>query len=166
MCVATDSDSTQASSKESKSKKSPKSAKTKDSKSIEESEDDATSKAIVSTFVPELNARREEYDEIWRNKDETHNPQQYHYNDMIRQQQTDDMDEELRLLVDEIMHAELQKLREAYERDCGYRAKKLKKASKIRAKKAKKKKEKDLTPDRTTESLFEELVANGIIKKY
>lgn len=33
-------------------------------------------------------------------------------------------------------------------------------------KKNKKKKEKDLTPDRTTESLFEELVSNGIIKPY
>lgn len=32
-------------------------------------------------------------------------------------------------------------------------------------KKGKKKKEKDLTPDRTTQSLFEELVANGIIKR-
>lgn len=33
-------------------------------------------------------------------------------------------------------------------------------------KKGKKKKEKDLTPDRTTESLFEELVVNGILVKY
>lgn len=33
-------------------------------------------------------------------------------------------------------------------------------------KKSKKKKEKDLTPDRTTESLFEELVSNGIIRPY
>lgn len=33
-------------------------------------------------------------------------------------------------------------------------------------KKNKKKKEKDLTPDRTTESLFEELVSNGIIRPY
>lgn len=33
-------------------------------------------------------------------------------------------------------------------------------------KKNKKKKEKDLTPDRTTESLFEELVTNGIIRPY
>lgn len=33
-------------------------------------------------------------------------------------------------------------------------------------KKSKKKKEKDLTPDRTTESLFEELVTNGIIRPY
>ena len=35
-----------------------------------------------------------------------------------------------------------------------------------RWRKGKKKKDKDLTPDRTTESLFEELVVNGIIKCY
>ena len=34
------------------------------------------------------------------------------------------------------------------------------------SKKKGKKKDKDLTPDRTTESLFEELVLNGIIKTY
>lgn len=52
--------------------------------------------------------------------------------------------------------------------DRGFKGKKPKKASKKSrrgGKKSKKKKEKDLTPDRTTESLFEELVANGIIKK-
>lgn len=32
-------------------------------------------------------------------------------------------------------------------------------------KKSKKKKEKDLTPDRSEESLFQELVSNGIIKR-
>lgn len=55
---------------------------------------------------------------------------------------------------------------EAFDKDRGYKSKKQKKASKkTRGKKSKKKKEKDLTPDRTTESLFEELVANGIIRK-
>ena len=34
------------------------------------------------------------------------------------------------------------------------------------SKKGKKKKDKDLTPDRTTESLFEELVMNNVIKPY
>lgn len=57
---------------------------------------------------------------------------------------------------------------DALDRDRGYKGKKPKKSSKKArrgGKKSKKKKEKDLTPDRTTESLFEELVANGIIKK-
>lgn len=55
------------------------------------------------------------------------------------------------------------------DRDKGKKTKKSKKASKKGrrgGKKGKKKKEKDLTPDRTLESLFEELVTNGIIRKY
>lgn len=122
---------------------------------------------MVSSFVPEMNAKREEFEEIWRHKDESINPCQYHYNDIIEHEQMTDLEDELRKIVDEMMRSELQLLQEAFDKDRGYKGKKPKKASKkIRAKKTKKKKEKDLTPDRTTESLFEELVANGIIKKY
>lgn len=66
------------------------------------------------------------------------------------------------------MRHELELLQAALDRDRAVRGKKSKKNSKTRrsGKKNKKKREKDLTPDRTTESLFEELVANGIIRKY
>ncbi len=56
----------------------------------------------------------------------------------------------------------------AAERDKGKKgklAKKRKKGKKKASKKGKKKKDKDLTPDRTLESLFEELVVNGIVRK-
>ena len=54
------------------------------------------------------------------------------------------------------------------ERDKGKKGKisKKKKKGKKGSKKGKKKKDKDLTPDRTTESLFEELVMNNVIKPY
>ena len=55
------------------------------------------------------------------------------------------------------------------ERDKGKKgkiSKKRKRVKKKASKKGKKKKDKDLTPDRTTESLYEELVLNGIIKTY
>lgn len=126
-------------------------------------------KAIVSSFIPELTVRKEEYDENWRNKNEFNNPYQYHYLDIIENEQMASMENELRKVVDEMMRAELQLLQEAFDKDRGHKGKKQKKASKKArkgSKKSKKKKEKDLTPDRTTESLFEELVANGIIKKY
>ena len=57
---------------------------------------------------------------------------------------------------------------QAVERDKGKKGKinKKRKKGKKGQKKGKKKKDKDLTPDRTTESLFEELVVNGIIKCY
>ena len=57
----------------------------------------------------------------------------------------------------------------ALDKDRAAKGKKVKKGGKKArraGKKSKKKKEKDLTPDRTTESLFEELVVNGIIVKY
>ena len=54
------------------------------------------------------------------------------------------------------------------ERDKGKKGKisKKRKKGKKGNKKGKKKKDKDLTPDRTTESLFEELVMNNVIKPY
>ena len=57
---------------------------------------------------------------------------------------------------------------QAVERDKGKKGKisKKRKKGKKGSKKGKKKKDKDLTPDRTTESLFEELVMNNVIKQY
>lgn len=76
---------------------------------------------------------------------------------------------EIRKVVDDMMRQELEILQAALDRDRAQKGKKAKKSTKKTrrsGKKSKKKKEKDLTPDRTTESLFEELVTNGIIKKY
>lgn len=71
-------------------------------------------------------------------------------------------------IVDVQLRAELENLQSALERDeKGRRTKKpSKKKTRRGLKKSKKKKDKDLTPDRTLESLFEELVVNGIIRKY
>ncbi|KAF5278089.1 hypothetical protein FQR65_LT03605 [Abscondita terminalis] len=162
----TESELSKSSSKESKSKKS-RSPKSKESKDEEEDKTTAL-KAITSAFVPELTTRKEEYDELWKNKDESMNPKQYHYGDIIYNEQMNSMENELRKVVDDMMRAELLLLQEAFDKDRGFKGKKQKKASKKTrrgGKKTKKKKEKDLTPDRTTESLFEELVANGIIKR-
>lgn len=79
-----------------------------------------------------------------------------------------ELEQEIRHIVDDTMRQELEQLQAALDRDRAVRGKKSKKNNKTRrsGKKNKKKREKDLTPDRTTESLFEELVANGIIRKY
>lgn len=71
-------------------------------------------------------------------------------------------------IVDVQLRAELENLQAALERDeKGRRSKKpSKKKTRRSLKKSKKKKDKDLTPDRTLQSLFEELVVNGIIRKY
>lgn len=62
---------------------------------------------------------------------------------------------------------DIEALQAALDRDRGFKGKRAKKPQKrVRrsGKKNKRKKEKDLTPDRTTESLFEELLMQGIIK--
>lgn len=98
--------STQGSSRDSKTKKD-KVSKSKDGKSNEIDEEEENLKATVSTFVPELNIRKEEYDEMWRNKDESNNMRQYPYRDIIEHEQMTAMENELRKIVDEMMRAEL-----------------------------------------------------------
>lgn len=105
---------------------------------------------------------------MWRNKDETMNFKQGPYEDMVYTDKYNEVEMELRKVVDDMMRQELELLQTALDRDRLQKGKKIKKSAKKArrsGKKSKKKKEKDLTPDRTTESLFEELVMNGIIKK-
>lgn len=109
------------------------------------------------------------FNEVWCGKDESANAKQIHYDDMIYADKFNEVELELRKIVDDMMRQELEMLQAALDRDRAQKGKKAKKSSKKArrsGKKSKKKKEKDLTPDRTTESLFEELVTNGIIKKY
>ena len=98
-----------------------------------------------------------------------------------------EVEQELRKQVDVLMREELDLLKivrstimflaflqkcidfQAVERDKGKKGKITKKRKRVKkkaSKKGKKKKDKDLTPDRTTESLYEELVLNGIIRTY
>lgn len=87
---------------------------------------------------------------------------------MVFTEKYNEVEAELRKVVDDLMRQELELLQAALDRDRATKGKKAKKSSKKArrsGKKGKKKKEKDLTPDRTTESLFEELVMNGIIKR-
>jgi IQ and AAA domain-containing protein len=107
---------------------------------------------------------------------------------MIYAEKYTEVEMELRRIVDEMMRHELNLLQVffvrlisfeftfnlpflkiALDKDRAAKGKKVKKGGKKArraGKKGKKKKEKDLTPDRTTESLFEELVVNGILVKY
>ncbi|KAF7386951.1 hypothetical protein HZH66_011403 [Vespula vulgaris] len=166
---STISKSTGVSSKESrKSKKS----KTKKSSEPEKSEDETEQsyfKSMPSNFLPELINLQEEYQKIWKNKDESMNPMQEPYKDIIEIDKTREIEDEVRIGVDQTLRDDIEALQAALDRDKGIKSKRGKKTQKrIRrsGKKNKKKKEKDLTPDRTTESLFEELLTQGIIKLY
>jgi len=81
---------------------------------------------------------------------------------MIYAEKYQEVELEFRRAVDDVMRQELELLQTMV----GKKVKKSNKKTRRSGKKSKKKKEKDLTPDRSTESLYEELVTNGIIRKY
>lgn len=81
---------------------------------MEGEEEGGNLKTTVSAFVPELNIRKEEYDEMWRNKDESNNTRQYPYRDNIENEQMAAMENSLRKIVDEMMRAELALLQVHY----------------------------------------------------
>ncbi|KAG8247235.1 Dynein regulatory complex protein 11 [Homalodisca vitripennis] len=167
--------STAPSSKEGKGKKDKgkKASKEKEDakKKKVDDEEDPGFKMGTSSFLTELMVASAEYEETWRCRDESSNPRQTYYQEIIQDQNTSQLEAEIRKVVDEQLRAELELLQAALDRDRAKKGKKGKKGSKKKkgrrtGKKGKKKKEKDLTPDRTLESLFEELITNGIIKKY
>lgn len=74
-------------------------------------EEETQSKAIVSTFVPELNLRKDEYNEVWKKREESGDDLlQRPYSDIIYSEQMTDMENELKKIVDEMMRSELQLL--------------------------------------------------------
>ncbi|XP_017795745.1 PREDICTED: IQ and AAA domain-containing protein 1, partial [Habropoda laboriosa] len=165
---STISKSTAVSSKESKKSKRSKSKKDSDGEQSEE-ETEQGFKSIPSNFLSVLICANQEYKEVWKNKDESSNAAQLPYLDMIENEKTKEVENEVRITVDQALRDDIEALQNALDRDRGFKGKRAKKVQKrIRrsGKKNKKRKEKDLTPDRTTESLFEELLTQGIIKLY
>ncbi|GLH14336.1 Spastin [Gryllus bimaculatus] len=134
-----------------------------------EEEDELGFKMQPSNFLMDMLHSAEEYQDVWKYRDETDNPFQEADMDMIKAEKSIEVEAELRRIVDQLLRKELEVLQAALDRDRARKGKKVRKSAKKKGrggKKSKKKKEKDLTPDRTLESLFEELVTNGIIKKY
>ncbi|CAK1583887.1 unnamed protein product [Parnassius mnemosyne] len=156
-------------SKKSKESKDKKSSKAEDNKIKDEMEDLQNYKCTSSAFLQDIISANEEFEDIWKYKDDDYEHHEKYYKDIIESDKMVKIEQEIRNNVDEMMRSELELLQAAYDRDRSHKGKKAKKPQKKvkrGGKKSKKKKEKDLTPDRTTESLFEELVANGIIRPY
>ncbi|XP_030375389.1 dynein regulatory complex protein 11 [Scaptodrosophila lebanonensis] len=101
----------------------------------------------------------------WRNIDEYLNKNHDPIKDWVTQEELAKIHQELRGLVDEYMRVEYELLRKALAKDTKtkYKAQKVRKA---KPKKEKKKKvPKDMTADRTLDSLYEELKSEGIIEE-
>ncbi|XP_070472926.1 IQ and AAA domain-containing protein 1-like [Equus przewalskii] len=126
-------------------------------------EADTMLKVLPSKFIPVINAGHEEYINLWKNQYDSTHPNQSFDSETLWVEKRKEVEQEIRLQVDELMRQELKNLRLAVDRE---EARPLKAPKKKTGKKTgKKKKEKDLTPDRSVESLFEELVLSGFLKK-
>ncbi|KAM9483755.1 LOW QUALITY PROTEIN: dynein regulatory complex protein 11 [Clarias gariepinus] len=125
-------------------------------------------KMSPSNFLPTVVEGTKIYREVWRARDEGQNFHQHFDPELVREEKRMEVESEVRVQVDELMRQELKNLKLVVDRDKGKKKKKGKKSNKKKKKKAKrvekkKKKEKDLTADRNIESIFEELVLEGIL---
>ncbi|KAG9277922.1 IQ and AAA domain-containing protein 1 [Astyanax mexicanus] len=160
-------------SKERKEKKKDKKGKSKGKggKSDIEKEEEKGWKMSPSNFLPTVAEGAKLYREVWQTRDEGQNFPQRFDPQLVREEKRMEVEEEVRVQVDELMRQELKNLKLTVDREKGKKKKKTKKANKKKKKKAKKggkkkkKKEKDLTADRTIESLYEELVLEGILTR-
>ncbi|XP_016052494.1 PREDICTED: IQ and AAA domain-containing protein 1-like [Miniopterus natalensis] len=125
-------------------------------------EADTTLKVLPSKFIPLINAGHEEYKNVWKNRPDHIYPNQSFDPETLRAEKRKEMEQEIRIQVDELMRQELKSLRLAVDREM---ERPFKAPKKKNGKKAWKRKEKDLTPDRSMSSLFEELVIFGFLKK-
>nr|Q6AXQ7.2 RecName: Full=IQ and AAA domain-containing protein 1-like; AltName: Full=Protein IQCA1P1 [Rattus norvegicus] len=144
-----------------KEKKEKKKKKTKEEKAKKDPE--VMFKVLPSKSIPVINAGHEEFTSIWKSRYDNKHPSQSFDSETLREEKRKQVEMEIRVQVDELMRQELRNLRLAVDRE---ETRPLKSPKKKGGKKSgKKKKEKDLTPDRSVDSLFEELVVIGLIKK-
>ncbi|XP_030436027.1 dynein regulatory complex protein 11 isoform X2 [Gopherus evgoodei] len=154
--------------KEKKKKKGKEKGKGKEKKGKTDTEEEEGWKMAPSNFLPIMEEGNNQYKDIWQNRDERWNFLQEYDPELIKEEKRKEVEEEIRVQVDELMRQELKNLKLAVDREKDKKRKKGKKGGKKKKKKGKKKKkkkEKDLTPNRTIDSLYKELVEEGLLIK-
>ncbi|XP_035582369.1 dynein regulatory complex protein 11 [Zalophus californianus] len=155
--------------KEAKKPKKPKKEKEKKGAKEKNKEEDDGWKMSPSVFLPTMEEGNNVYKDLWKNKDESGNLPQDYDPELIKQEKRKELESEIRAQVDELMRQELKNLKLAVDREKEYPVKAAKKKGDKKKKKGKKGKkgkrgkDKDLTADRTIESLYKELVEEGLL---
>ncbi|XP_037371775.1 IQ and AAA domain-containing protein 1-like [Talpa occidentalis] len=144
-------------------KEKEKKGKRKKQEKARRGEADTMLKVLPSKFVPVINAGHEEYMNLWKNRVEDIHPNQNFDSEILRLEKRKEVEQEIRVQVDELMRQELKNLRRVVDKEEERTLKGPK--NKMGKKTGKKKKDKDLTSNRSLESLFEELVSQGFLKK-
>ncbi|KAM9084228.1 dynein regulatory complex protein 11 isoform 1-T1 [Megaptera novaeangliae] len=155
--------------KEEKPKKGKKGKEKKETKGKNKEESEGW-KMSPSVFLHMMEEGNNVYKDLWKNKDESWNVPQGFDPELIKEDKRKELESEIRLQVDELMRQELKNLKLAVNREKELSGKTgRKKGSKKKNKKEKGKKwkvgkkDKDPTADRTIESLYKELVEEGLL---
>uniref|UniRef100_A0A8C5VTI9 IQ motif containing with AAA domain 1 n=1 Tax=Microcebus murinus TaxID=30608 RepID=A0A8C5VTI9_MICMU len=120
-------------------------------------------KMSPSVFFQTMEEGNNIYKDMWMNKDESWNFPQDYDPELVKEEKWKELESELRVQVDELMRQELKNLKLAVNREREFPGKPGKKKDKKGKKGKKGKKDKDLTADRTIESLYRELVEEGLL---
>ncbi|XP_023577994.1 IQ and AAA domain-containing protein 1 isoform X2 [Octodon degus] len=152
--------------KKNKEKKKPKEKEKKGAKEKPKEEDEEW-KMSPSAFLQSLQEGNNLYKDMWMNKDESWNFLQDYDPELIKQEKRKELEAEIRVQVDELMRQELKNLKLAVNKEKELPVREGRKKGKQKGGKGKKgkkgKKDKDLTADRTIESLYKELVEKGLL---
>ncbi|XP_053286785.1 dynein regulatory complex protein 11 [Pleuronectes platessa] len=130
---------------------------------IEEEEEGL--KMLPSAFLSDLQVGNQTFEDFWQNRNESQNFVQRHEVELIKEERRKVIEADILLQVDVQMRQELAEWKLAVDKDKGGKTKGNAKKKKGSKSGKKKKKEKDLTADRTLESLCQELVEQGLLKK-
>ncbi|XP_077439775.1 dynein regulatory complex protein 11 [Vanacampus margaritifer] len=144
-----------------KNNKKGKEAPKKDTKKGKEEEEEGLV-MLPSAFLADLEMCNKTFVDFWETRTESRNFEQRHEVELIKEEKRVDVESEIRVKVDEQMRQELADWRLAVEKTPA-KAYAKKKAGK--RDKKKKKGEKDLTVDRTLESICQEMVDEGLLKR-
>ncbi|KAI1889251.1 hypothetical protein AGOR_G00177220 [Albula goreensis] len=149
--------------KKQKGKDDKKDKEKKDKGKVEEQEEPGL-KMLPSAFLEDLEIRQKTFTTVWQNRNESKNFSQRHEAELIKEEKRTELEAEVRVQVDELMRQELANWKLAIEKDKGGKTKSNAKKKKGSKSGKKKKKDKDLTADRSIESLYQELVEQGLLK--
>uniref|UniRef100_UPI0037E85F5E dynein regulatory complex protein 11 isoform X1 n=2 Tax=Semicossyphus pulcher TaxID=241346 RepID=UPI0037E85F5E len=137
----------------------------KDKGKDEEEGEEAGLKMLPSAFLSDLEVGNKTFTDFWQTRNESQNFNQRHEVELIKEEKRKAVEAEIRAQVDEQMRQELAEWKLAVDKDKGGKTKGIAKKKKGSKSGKKKKKEKDLTSDRNLESLCQELVEHGLLKK-
>ncbi|XP_075009883.1 dynein regulatory complex protein 11 [Calonectris borealis] len=154
--------------KEKKEKEGKEKMKGKKPQKTGKKEEEEGWKMAPSNFLSIMEEGNSQYKAVWQNRDEGWDFLQDHDPELIKEEKREEVEEEIRVQVDELMQQKLENLKLAVDGEKSDKQKKGRKSEKKKKTPLRKKipeMEEDLTPDRTIDSLYRELVEEGLLIK-